>query len=175
MTDTEIFGLEYQNHAGIFKYDLVDGEPLEIAGHRIMRDRHRFLTDDDHMWTFKPGDQVEYLPAFSRIVVRKNEKSPYFLMKPWWVDDGPGALWFSSEFRIATREILDFEINVLIKNRDKWSAEAETYRDTIRGRKSRKNRKIAAADCDRQIHVIEKRWPQYLEFSESKSIMTWAA
>jgi len=59
------------------------------AIYSIIRKDHDFLTDDNHGTEFEEN----------RVRIVKNVKSARFALAPSWVDDGPGATWFTVYYR----------------------------------------------------------------------------
>lgn len=163
------YGIECDHHGhrndcdGIMTYPLVAGEAFADACYRITRQTHSFLDDENHTWVFEPGRTDEYLPAWSQIIVRKNENSPRFLMKPQWVDDGPGALWFTVSYRIMTDEIAAFLFRKWDKDRLDWQTIADNQKDTIRGRKTKKGYLYLVEELNRYERVFNSRWPQHIK------------
>jgi hypothetical protein len=82
------FYIKVQHHYGIVD-ELIDATSLKEALTKIIRADHEFLTDDNYTMKIRKD----------RVVVYKNEKSTPFAMAPAWVDDGPGAIWFTVYYR----------------------------------------------------------------------------
>lgn len=159
----DVYGIEISYHAGVPTFPLIEGEDPVATAYRIMRERHPWLTDDNHTWTNEPAEQLGW---HDRMVVRKNENSPLFksipgLPRPWWVEDGPGALWFTERWRIATRGIIAAEVAAEMAFSTKWGAEAEAQRDTVRGRKAAKKLRSLASSAASRARWIGERWPQH--------------
>lgn len=145
-------GLEWHYHAGVVALPLT-GDHV-AAAYANCRAKHTFLTDDNHTWSVtEPQD------GHLQIVVRKNELSSYFVIKPWWVDDGPGALWFSDRYRIATEDTVRREWDRNVHWEARSLAEAEACQDTVRGRKAAKSARSSAYEAARLNRVLAKRWP----------------
>lgn len=133
----EVLGLEIDHHAGMKVVRLADGQSVEQAAYAAMRERHPFLTDDNHTWEIVSGDRPHWM---SRVVVTKNEKSGYFTRirgLEWMIlNDGPGAHWFSERFRLATVGMIAAEIAADRARAQRYLDEAAAQKDTIKGRKS---------------------------------------
>jgi hypothetical protein len=155
----DVYGIEISYHAGVPTYPLVAGETPEQTAYREMRERHSFLTDDNHTYRFEPAEKPEW---HNRLVVIKNENSPRFLVRPWWVEDGPGAHWFTERWRVVTRGIIAAEAACERTNSARWAAEAEAQRDTVRGRKAAKKLRSMSSGAASVARWIEERWPQHL-------------
>lgn len=161
------YGIECDHHDrgndcdGIMTYPLQEGETFEDACYRITRSTHQFLDDTNHSWTFEAGATDEYLPAWSHIVIRKNENSPRFLLKPEWITDGPGCLWTSCRYRVMTDAVAEFLFQKWQEDEGKWQTIADGQKDTIRGRKSRKEYLYLVSEMDRYRRVFYSRWPQH--------------
>lgn len=170
MSGDEVFGIECRHHYGVTTHKIVSGEDVAWTVYKLTRGWHPLreggygLTDDNHTWETVVADKPGW---FSRLVIRKNALSPPFLAfpglrLPWWVDDGPGAVWFSQDYRIATRTLVAAEVADKDQFAARCLAEAEQQRDTIRGRKSAQKSRSTAGHVTSQARFIEKRWPQYL-------------
>jgi hypothetical protein len=162
---SEVFGIECRHHYGITTHDLVDGEPAADTVYRLMREvwhqergGGRGLRDDNHTWEAVEAEKSDW---FSRIRIIKNAKSPYFLLNPYRMPDGPGAFWFDQEYRIATRGLIEREAAEALDWADKWEADAARQRDTIRGRKARAKYLSWAQSKRREAELIASRWPQF--------------
>lgn len=129
----EVLGLEFDHHAGMQVRKLSDGETPEQCAYRYVRETHRFLTDDNHEVEPIKIEGHDHRMALLRII--KNTKSGYFAFKPWWLDDGPGAKWFSQPFRVATVGMIEAERDADFQRTTSYLAEAAEQRDSIRGRK----------------------------------------
>jgi hypothetical protein len=136
----------------IYAYAIPPGMTVEKAAYAVCRARHDFLTDTNHTWT------IEHSEWWSEIVVRKTEESPTFAMKPWWVDDGPGALWFSEYWRIATPEGVAEEARELDAEVAKYAEQADQCRDTVRGRREAKRLRSLVSELERRARVTRDRW-----------------
>lgn len=161
MTRAQAYGFECRHHYGITTHEFAGSEFVAATVYGLTRGWHpEALTGDNHTWKYEaPGEGVG---AWARIVITKNELSPPFALKPWWVDDGPGARWFSQEFRLADREVISAEIAEALTMRDRCLADAARQRDTVRGRKaSEKYRSLAMAN-DLRTAQIAQRWPQFI-------------
>lgn len=161
----ETFGIECQHHYGITTHEQRPGETVEQCVYRLIRtawhaprEDGRGLSDDNHTWTVERSEAVD---GWSRVCIFKNEKSPPWALNPWRVADGPGARWFSQEYRIATRGTIEREIADRLNWAQKWETDAERQRDTIRGRKARAKYSDLAETAKRQALLIETRWPQF--------------
>lgn len=157
-----ILGIECRHHYGVTTHDLVEGQTVAETVYRLIRDvwhcdrpdRAANVTDDNHTW------EVDTRPGgWDRVVLRKNARSPRFLFCPAWVSDGDGAVWFDQEYRVATSEIIVAEVAELRAQQARRMADAARQRDSIRGRKERKRLTSLAEDSDRQVRLIERRWP----------------
>lgn len=155
----EATAIECRYHHGVTRHEPEPGETAEQAAYRLMRESHHFLTDDNHTWVVAPAERPEW---FSRINVIKNERSGYFRFKPWWVDDGPGAHWFSHEWRVATLSMVRIELAALGQQAEGYRERAEDQRDTFRGRKEAKRLRSIASELERQQRVLVRRWPELL-------------
>jgi hypothetical protein len=154
----EVFGIECEHHYGITTHPLPADGNAGAEVYRLIREAwHRdTLTDENH--TFEIVEEAEY---WSRVVIRKNEKSPLFAFKPWWCDDGAGALWFTQAFRIATRRSIDAEIVDRLGWAARWQQDADNQRDSIRGRKARAKYSGYAASARREADLARSRWPEF--------------
>lgn len=160
----EIFGIECRHHYGITTHPMPSHGDAGCEVYRLIREAWyapqdgRGLHDDDHSHEVVLSGEIG---GWSRIVIRKNERSPRFVFKPWWCEDGPGALWFSQEFRVANRASIDREIADKLEWVATWERSAERQRDSIRGRKARKKYESLARSATVEARLIRSRWPQY--------------
>lgn len=153
------FGIECEHHYGITTHAFRDGQtPAETAYWLIRNAWHReALTDDNHTWEVVECEA----PSWSRIRIIKNEKSPLFALCPSWCEDGPGALWFSQEYRVASATTIAWEIAGKIAQAERCEGDAARQKDTVRGRKERRRYESIAAQCRREAEFIRSRWPEY--------------
>lgn len=153
-----VLGLEAWHHYDFTPIRPLPGETTDAAAYRHVRETHHFLTDDNHTWEIVHAEKPWWA---SRVRVIKNKQSPLFVLKPSWVDDGPGAHWFSQEFRVATVGMIEAEIEADRLTAERYEAEAAAQRDSIRGRKR-------ASLCRSMAHSARwrgavapfKRWPE---------------
>jgi len=151
----ETFGIEVEHHYGITTHALPADGDLKSAAYRLCREFHTFLTDDNHTWEHKPRE------GWSRIDVTKGKEAPRWLLAPSWMPDGPGAHWFSMNYRVATREGIRAEIADKLSWAERWDANAESQRDTIRGRKARSKYAGLATIARREAELVRSRWPEF--------------
>lgn len=71
-----VLGLEAWHHYGFLAVPLLAGETVEQAAYRHVREKHYFLTDDNHTWEIVTGEKPWWR---SRVRVIKNEKSTRFV------------------------------------------------------------------------------------------------
>lgn len=161
----EVFGIECEHHYGITTHPMPEDGDVAREVYRLIRGAWHApredgggLSDDDHSWEYAP---TEHPDGWSHIVIRKNENSPLFAFKPWWVEDGPGARWFDQKFRVATRSLIEREIADSLQWAERWQADADRQRDTIRGRKARTKYSSLAESSRREAEMIRSRWPQF--------------
>jgi hypothetical protein len=161
----DVFGIECEHHYGITTHPMPEHGDAGREVYRLIReawhaprDDYDGLSDDDHTWSVKVAENPAW---WSRVDITKNERSPFFAWRPNWVDDGPGAHWFSQSFRIATRATIEAEIADRLARAAKWQAEAERQRDTVRGRKARSKYTGLAAMARREAELVRSRWPEF--------------
>jgi hypothetical protein len=155
----DVLGLECWHHYGFTPVVFLPGETAEEAAYRHVRETHHFLTDDNHTWKIDLGEKPHWA---SSVDVTKNEKSGYFAMKPSWVQDGPGAHWFSQDFRVATVGMVTAEIEADRRRTKRYLDEAASQRDTIRGRKRAWQLRSFAIDSRWLAEGAPgERWPQF--------------
>lgn len=156
----EVLGLEFEHHAGMRARPLQDGETPEECAYRYVRDVHTFLSDDNHGWELKKANGPDYWMSSLRVI--KNEKSGYFVFKPSWVDDGPGATWFVQPFRTVTVGMIAAEIDADRRSMSEYLNEADQQRDTRRGRKrAGELRSVAVSARYRGGKAPSVRWPDH--------------
>lgn len=88
--------VELEHHYGWEVYNIKGEEVLKNAAYRAVLRAHDFLTPENHKWKWIKAEMDE---SYAYIEIIKNEKSPIFSMAPNWVDDGPGATWFTVHYR----------------------------------------------------------------------------
>lgn len=160
----EVFGIECEHHYGITTHPLPTDGNVGREVYRLIREAWHApregggLHDDDHDWEISEADAPDH---WSRVVIRKNARSPLFVLRPSWYDDGPGALWFSQSFRIATRGSIEREIADKLGWADRWEKEANGQRDSARGRKRRDKLLSFAKHSRREAQGIQSRWPEF--------------
>lgn len=168
--ESEIFGIEVRHHYGVTAHPLVEGETPAQTVYGLVRGLwHKpkgsdsDVLDDNHTWEDVPAKEPQ---GFSRVRLIKNDKSPRFArilgLASWLYEDGPGATWFTCEYRVATRAMIDAEIADLMARAARWDADAQEQRDTIRGRKQRQKLRGFAANSRLQAALVAKRWPEFL-------------
>jgi hypothetical protein len=150
------YGVECRHHYGITIRPCELGVDIAAVAYNEMRDTHHFLTDDNHEWS------VEWGKCWHRIVVRKNAKSPYFAFNPWRMPDGPGAIWFSHEFRSATRDKVNAEASEALSWAAKWRDEALLNKPSKAGCKRYSDKMRLVDDMERQARLAMMRWPQHV-------------
>lgn len=152
-------GIECRHHYGITTHDFRDGMTVPEIVYWLIRNawHTKALTDDNHTWEVVEKDPM----GWSYIHIIKNEKSPRFVLRPSWHPDGPGATWFTQEYRIATFTSIAWEIADLLAWADRWDADAERQRDTIRGRKARAKYNSYAKTKRREAEIVRSRWPGF--------------
>lgn len=153
----EALGIECKHHYGITTHEFREGMSVADAVYWLIRNAWHTegLTDDNHTWVVVERDA----PGWSYIRIIKNDKSPRFVLCPMWCPDGPGATWFTHEFRVATITTIAWEVAGLLAQADRWDADAERQRDTIKGRKARKKYASLAASNRRNAELVRSRWP----------------
>jgi hypothetical protein len=153
------FGIECDHHYGITTHEFREGQSVAETVYWLIRNawHTKGLTDDNHTWEVVENET----PSWSRVRIIKNDKSPHFALKPWWVDDGAGAHWFSQEYRVATRATIDAEVAGKLHFAANCRARAERQRDTIRGRKERSKQLRYADMAEREAESVKRRWPEY--------------
>lgn len=156
----DVLGLEFDHHAGMKTRTLLDGETVEECAYRYVREVHQALTDDNHSWEYPPYSGPA--DGMRRLDIIKNEKSGSFAIKPWWVEDGPGARWFSQEFRVVTVGIIAAEIDTDCLKTQHYLDEAAAQRDSIRGRKRASELRCLATSARwRGQDAPGHRWPAH--------------
>lgn len=164
----EVFGIECRHHYGITTHNIIQGVPVGHTVYRLIREVWHApkgspydVLDDNHTWDVHEAENPDW---FSRVTLRKNERSPYFARIPGLAPalfDGPGEIWFSQEYRIATRGLIEREVADLLQWAERWQADAERQRDTIRGRKARGKYLSYASMKRREADLVRSRWPQF--------------
>lgn len=164
MSADEQFGIECRHHYGITTHEFRPGESVAETVYWLVRNAWHApkgelcdVLDANHTWEVVEADQADW---WSRVRLIKNELAPRFTHCLPWVDDGPGATWFCQEYRIATRGLIGREIADKLAWADRWQADAERQRDTIRGRKARAKYERLSATNRREAELIRSRWPQ---------------
>lgn len=159
MSGADLLGIECLHHYGITTHAFRDGQTVAETVYWLIRNAwHREgLTDDNHTWVVIENEA----PRWSRILIKKNENSPPFALRPSWVSDGPGANWFSQEYRAATLTNIAWEVAGKLAFADRCEAEAGRQRDTIRGRKLRQKQVSLAVSARREAELIRSRWPEF--------------
>ena len=151
----EVLGIECEHHYGITTHaSPLDGDIIS-AVYRLLRNWHPTLADDDHTW----GNESRN--GWSRIVIRKNEKSPRFAFNPYGAPDGPGALWFDLRYRIATRETIQNELADKLAQAQRLRDEAMRERPTKIGTKRAHKKWGYAETSEREAELIARRWPSF--------------
>jgi hypothetical protein len=154
---SEVFGIECEHHFGITTHPLhADGDVGQEVYRLIREAWHPTLTNDDHTFEIVENEQ-----GWSRVVIRKNANSPLFAFKPWWCDDGDGALWFSQAYRVATRALIEAEVADRLGYAHQWQKQSDEQRDTIRGRKARAKYRSLAESVRREAELARSRWPEF--------------
>ena len=160
-----IYGVECQHHYGITIRPCEAGVDMAAVAYNEMRETHTFLTDGNHDWS------VEWSHSWNRIVVRKNEQSPYFAFNPWRLPDGPGAHWFSHKFRLASRNRLNAEVEERLSWAARWRDEALRNKQSKAGIK-RYQKKLSLADsAEREARLAMARWPNHVGFRARASLL----
>lgn len=157
--DDIFYGVECRHHYGIVIRPCEAGIDMAAVAYNEMRETHHFLTDDNHEWSVQWGE------TWHSIIVRKNEKSGYFVFNPWRMPDGPGAVWFRHEFRMATRNRVNSEVTERLSWAAKWRGEALRNKDSKAGRKRFLKTMGLVEDMERQARLAMKRWPNHVGLS----------
>jgi hypothetical protein len=175
----EVLGIDWEHHTREMKaYPIDPGKTAAETVYRIEREVwHPFdpshgeynVTDDNHTWKVEEAAKPWW---FSRLVVVKNEESPYFKRIPGLgaplLGDGPGVTWFDQSFRVATVGMLMAEHVDQLRYERELLAEADAQKDTIRGRKhAAQCRSFANSARWRATSAITRRWPQMQSLLEA--------
>lgn len=152
------FGFECEHHYGITTHPMPATHSLSEAVYCLIREEwHKDgLTDDNHTWRNEPG---EY--GWSRVVIFKNEKSPRWVLNPYGVRDGAGAVWFDQKYRIACQSSIESEIFDRLRWLEHFRSSALREKPTKAGSKRAQKALSVADDLHRQARLVAKRWPQF--------------
>lgn len=139
--------LELEHHAGPYTIPLVDGEPEHVTVYREVLARHKFLDWNNHRIAF-PFDEL-------------GEQRQVMIARPQiygWDRDGYRweDHWFSQRWQLITPETYDERIADAETRSMAKSMLAQECRDTVRGRKARREYLSLVSEYQRQIRVFQK-------------------
>jgi hypothetical protein len=147
-----IRALELCHHAGPYTIPFVEGEPEHATVYRYIRQSQcfaHFLTEDNHLVSF-PYDEFGNRERHLRIA--RPSRAFDSNGPEWWVNH-----WFGQSWQLINPETYDERIaEAESRSIANWML-AEQCRDTVRGRKARRDYDGLVREYQRQIRVYKKQ------------------